>query len=147
MINLMNFASKMMNCVDALNICFNTIAILFLCDIDNIAYDHGLSEHVRMRVEERGRVDLGAAEAEALVRTKAVHVGLIVLLVPCVVWSEQLEVALFLPFLAFWLGGVSEAVAAGGGAAAVGKGVGKATGACLLGLVGFGILVVAALIN
>ena len=132
-----------MNFVDALNVCFSTVAVLFLYGIDNIADDHGLSEEARMRVEERGRVDLGAAEAAALVRTKAVHVGLIVLLVTCLVWSENIFVAVYLPLPAFWLGGVAEAVGAGGGAAAMCKGVGKATGALVLGLVGFFILLAA----
>ena len=49
---------------------------------------------------------------------------------------------MFIPFLAFWLGGVAEAVATpGAGAAEKAKGVGKATGAFVLGLVGCVILV------
>ena len=126
---------------DALSVSMNAVAILFLCDIDNMAYDRGLGEEVRMRVEESGRVDLGEAEATALVLTKAVHVGLIVVLVPYLVWSEDLDTGLSLAFLAFWLGGVAGAVGAGGGAAAVCKGVRKATEAGLLGFVAFFMLV------
>ena len=62
----------------ALSVCFNAIALLFLCDIDNIAFVLGLSERVRARVEDAGRVELSEVEAAALVRTKSVHVGLIV---------------------------------------------------------------------
>ena len=94
---------------DALSICFNTIAILFLtevtcsnCDasnsnlcrsclksvpqIDNAAYAVGLSERVRTRVEKFGRVELQDAEAMALVWGKAVHVALLVVAVPAAVW-------------------------------------------------------------
>ena len=127
---------------DALSVCFNTLAILFLCDIDNIAYDHGLSGRVRTRVEERSRVDLSDQEAVALMTAKEVHISLIVLLVPFTVWCQNLNVATFLPFLAFWIGKIVEAIGKGGGAAAVGNGVCKATGDEALGLVGFGIMMV-----
>ena len=66
---------------DALSVCLNTVAILFLCDIDNIAFDLALGERVRARVEDAGRVELDDAELSALARTKAVHVVLIVLVV------------------------------------------------------------------
>ena len=46
-------------------------------------------------------------------------------------------VALLLPFVVFWIGKVVEVIVSGGGAAAVAKGTCKATGACLIGLVGF----------
>eukprot|EP01051_Picozoa_sp_SAG22_P005841 SAG22_NODE_360_length_11744_cov_37.781623_13_plen_132_part_00 len=57
-------------------------AILFLCEVDNIGYEVGLSERLRSRVERHGRLEIGDAEADALVRTKAVHV--VVLVVACV---------------------------------------------------------------
>ena len=119
---------------DALSVCLNTVAILFLCDIDNIAFDLALGERVRARVEDAGRVELGDAEASALARTKAVHVALIVLSVCSVMvvglWS------FFLSFLAFLLGGVVEAVVPGAGAAETAKRVGKVLGAWRLGLAG-----------
>ena len=85
---------------DALSVCLNTVAILFLCDIDNIFFDLVLGERVPARVEDAGRVELDDAEASALARTKAVHVALLVLAVLGVVWSGDLgggEVALLLP--------------------------------------------------
>jgi hypothetical protein len=108
----------------------------------------GLSERVRTRVEEFGRVKLRDTEAAALVRSKAVHVVVLVATVLTVVWSGADSgrttngLATFLiPFLAFWLAGVAEAVATpGAGAAEKIKGVGKATGAAVLGVVGFVIL-------
>ena len=63
---------------DALSVCFNTVAMLFLCEIDNICFRVGLSERVRSRVESVGKVELGDAEAAALARSKLVHVSVIV---------------------------------------------------------------------
>ena len=74
---------------DALSVCLNTVAILFLCDIDNIVFDLALGERVRARVEGAGRVELGSAEAAALTRTKAVHVALIVLAVLAGLWPSH----------------------------------------------------------
>jgi hypothetical protein len=113
--------------------------------IDNVAYAVGLSERVRTRVEEFGRVELRGAEAAALVRSKVVHVVLLVVAVPTAVWSDSILIAWFLSFLAFWLGGVAEVVATpGAGATEKVKGIGKATGAALLGVVSFYILVLVA---
>jgi hypothetical protein len=107
--------------------------------IDNAAYAVGLSERVRTRVEEFGRVELRDAEAAVLVRSRAVHVVLIVVVVPAsIIWSGNGFGAGMFPYLAFWLGGVVEAVVKpGAGAAEKVKGVAKATGAALLGLVCF----------
>jgi hypothetical protein len=105
--------------------------------IDNTAYTVGLSERVRTRVEEFGRVKLRDTEAVALVRSKAVHVVLLVVVVPAAVWSGDGSVAIFGPFLAFWLASVAEAVATpDAGAAEKVKGVAEATAASALGLVG-----------
>jgi hypothetical protein len=101
----------------------------------------GLSERVRARVEEFGRVELRGAEVAALVRSKAVHMALLVGAVLAAVWLANSNVAVLIAFLAFWLGGVAEVVATpGAGAAEKAMGVGKATGAAALGLVGFAIL-------
>ena len=79
--------------------------------IDNAAYAVGLSERVRTRVEQFGRVQLRDTEAAALVQSKAVHVVLLVVVVLVGVWSGNFFVAGMIPYLAFWLGGVAEAVA------------------------------------
>ena len=113
--------------------------------IDNAAYAVGLSERVRTRVEEFGRVELRDAEAAALVRSKAVHVALLAGAMLAGVWSVDFDAASMNAFLAFWLGGVAEAVATpGAGAAEKVKGFGKATGAAVLGFVSFGVLMVVA---
>ena len=134
---------------DALSVSLNSVAVLFLCEVDNIAYTILLSERVRMRVEEHGRAKLGDAEAEALTRSKAVHVALIMVAVVAAVRSAESEMGFNLSFLAFGCAGVVAAVgdAVRGGRATAGalcKGVAKAIGAWLLGLVGFLVLVLAA---
>jgi hypothetical protein len=108
--------------------------------IDNAAYVVGLSERVRTRVEEFGRVELQDTEWAALVRSKAVHMVVLVATVPASMWWGGTIVFLG-PFFAFWLGGVAEAIATpGAGAAEKIKGVGKATAAVVLGVVGLGTL-------
>jgi hypothetical protein len=98
----------------------------------------GLSERVRTRVEEFGRVELQDTEVVALVWSKALHMVLIVVTVPAAVLLGDPLLPVLGPFLLFWLGGVAEAVATpGAGAAEKIKGVGKATGAAVLGFVFF----------
>ena len=43
---------------DALSVCLNTIAVLFLYDIDNIAFSQLLPERLRSRIERDGKVQL-----------------------------------------------------------------------------------------
>ncbi len=64
---------------DALSICMNSVAVLFLCEIDNLAFTFGLGEHMRSRVEEAGRVILNDVEAKHMVVMKELHVTLLVL--------------------------------------------------------------------
>eukprot|EP01047_Picozoa_sp_COSAG01_P013813 COSAG01_NODE_659_length_14436_cov_15.108112_3_plen_393_part_00 len=66
---------------DALNICFNTIAILFLADVDNISYQLGLSEDLRGRMERDGHMLLKPAEKIAMARTKKANVCAVMLCV------------------------------------------------------------------
>ena len=129
---------------DALSVCFNTVAVLFLCEIDNLLYAILLPERERARVEVEGRVELGEAEAAALMRSKAVHVAVLVAAVPCAVvggGSGNDFVVFFLPPLAFGLAGVTEAVLGSVSAGEACKEVGKVTGRWLLGFIGFNVLV------
>jgi hypothetical protein len=112
-----------------------------------VAYAVGLSERVRTRVEEFGRVELRDAEAAVLVRSKAVHMALIVAAVLAAVWSATGAAAVVIVFDAFLLGGVAEAVATPGAEAGEkAKGIGKAMGAAMLGGIGFMILFVGVVI-
>ena len=82
-------------------------------------------------------MELEDAEASALAHTKAVHVALLVVIVPGAVWFGSFHNALFPPFLVFLLGGVAESFVPGASAAQTAKRVGKALGAWLLGFLGF----------
>jgi hypothetical protein len=55
----------------AMLICFNTIAILFITEIDNMSYHLGLGERAKERVDTHGHVVLTDEEAKALLVTKA----------------------------------------------------------------------------
>ena len=123
---------------DALSVCFNTVAVLFLCEIDNLLYAILLPERERARVEVEGRVELGEAEAAALMRSKAVHVVVLVVVVPCAVAYGGSVGSV--GSLAFWVAGVTEAVLGSAGAGEACKEVGKVTGRWLLGFVGFFVL-------
>eukprot|EP01051_Picozoa_sp_SAG22_P014419 SAG22_NODE_1748_length_3664_cov_10.806171_4_plen_232_part_00 len=63
---------------DALNICFNTVALMFMLEIDSTMFHYGLDENTRARVESAGKIELDRAEAQALSYTKALHVVLVV---------------------------------------------------------------------
>ena len=125
---------------DALSVCFNTVAVLFLCEIDNLLYAILLPERERARVEVEGRLELSESEAVALMRSKAVHVVLLVIAVPCAVLVGV--DATLLPLLAFWVAGVTEAVLGGASVGEACKEVGKTTGRWLLESVGCVVLYV-----
>jgi hypothetical protein len=59
---------------DALSVCFNTVAIIFLVEIDNISYHVGLGELQKARVESVGRVVLSDTEAKNLAWLKVMYV-------------------------------------------------------------------------
>eukprot|EP01046_Picozoa_sp_COSAG06_P000246 COSAG06_NODE_7_length_38054_cov_37.302569_8_plen_470_part_00 len=131
---------------DALSVCLNTVAILFMCDIDNIFFDLVLGERVRVRVEDAGRVELGVAEALALARTKLVHVALLMLTVCSLIWlpeGEEHVAMLQIPWGAFLLGGMLDAfVVPGASAAETAKRAGKVLVTSLLGLCAIVVLII-----
>lgn len=91
----------------------STLAILFMCEVDNVAYTIGLSERVRTRYEQRGRVELTTTEATAMVRSKVAHVSLIVFAVLLTVESTSFiggeNPLIASTLLVFLLGGMVEA--------------------------------------
>ena len=58
----------------ALNICFNTLAVLFITEVDNLSYTFGLGERAKERVDTYGHVVLDDYEARQLSVTKALCV-------------------------------------------------------------------------
>lgn len=87
-------------------------AILFLCEVDNIAFALGVSERVRRRVETAGRVDLSDDEADAMAHMKVVHIVLIMVFVPASLLVAHVTASFGGCWVAMgpvWLGGVVEA--------------------------------------
>ena len=125
---------------DALSVCLNTVAVLFMCEIDNVAYSVGLSERVKTRIEQFGRVELGADEVARLVWSKATHVGLIVLAVLASVSSRSYGLTFAFSYFAFWIGAVVEAVGPGCLKEGTAATVAQTTGSCLLGIVMFALM-------
>ena len=81
-----------------------------MCEIDNIAWNVGVSEGVRSRVEDRGRVEMTAAEQVSLVRTKMVHVTLLIVFVVASVWRQSFSRAAIGAFVLFLFGAFAEVV-------------------------------------
>ena len=121
---------------DALSVCFNTIALLFLCEIDNVAFALGLSSRVRTRLQEVGRIELSAREEARLERSKAAHGCVLVSVMLAGVWLKWSK-GFPVIFAAFWLGGVVEAASVGSWQQFV-----KATASSLLGLASFIVVMV-----
>jgi len=101
---------------DTLSVCFNTIALLFMCEIDNLAYAILLSESMRARVELEGRMEIGDSQRTSLMRSKVAHVASLIVAVPSAVafassgTEEILSSAWMLPRAAFLVAGAVEAV-------------------------------------
>ena len=70
---------------DALSACFNVINVLFLSEIDNVAFWLGIDERDRSRVEAEARVELDDTQAAAMKRTKLVHISLVLVIFPLTV--------------------------------------------------------------
>ena len=66
---------------NALNICFNTIAVAFLAEIDQLAYHFALNEALRERVEARTRVKLSDKHIQSFVDMRTAHVPMVMLFI------------------------------------------------------------------
>lgn len=116
-----------------------TQAVLFLCEIDNVAYRFALGERVRSRVETAGRLELTDDEKTALVRTKQFHLPTVAVYLTVAVKLAH-PAAAFLVFPIFWLGGVAEAFVPTSSRVEISKQVLKATMAFCLGFLTFSLL-------
>ena len=131
---------------DALSACTNAVAMLFMCEIDNIAYAVGLSESARARVEAVGRVELGEKERGALARLKSSHTVLVVAAVMAGVLTRTAMGAAQIPItvLSFLVGGVLEAATTattgdGGDGKAAAVAVATTVASSFAGVLGFGL--------
>jgi hypothetical protein len=134
---------------DALSVCFNTVAVLFLCEIDSVIYA-GLPRRFKARMESVGRHQLSDEEADAMVNSQAVHVCAFVctLLLTVTTRMGSAPLMLLTPTSAFFIGGAFEGFQ---NAASPAQGLcsaAKAFGLSLLGLcTWFGIMYTVALYN
>ena len=82
----------------------NTVALLFLTEIDNLAYALGLSEQARKRMEVKGRVELGEEATALLLRSKIAHMVAIVAGIGWLVVSRNIDDIVWYVFS--WLAGL-----------------------------------------
>jgi hypothetical protein len=133
---------------DALTACFNSLAILFMTEIDNTAYLFGLGERARARVESMGRVELSKAEVEAMARTKLVHLVLVVAV--CLVsvkgsGSSDVMMAfvfMFCPFAVLWAGAAAEALSEPSDSTDTTKRASTLAVKAMVGVLGFGLVLI-----
>ena len=71
------------------DICLNTVAVLFLVEIDNLAFNFGLGEVSRMEAEEHGRVSLGTRDLRSIDVIKALCIIMIPLTILVLVASTS----------------------------------------------------------
>ena len=64
-------------------VCLNTVAVLFLLEVDNLAFLHGLGERTRMEAEQHS----GAHVTEDDLRTMGIVKSICVVLIPCSVFA------------------------------------------------------------
>ena len=64
-------------------VCLNTVAVLFLLEVDNLAFLHGLGERTRMEAEQHSR----ARVTEDDLRTMGIVKSICVVLIPCSVFG------------------------------------------------------------
>ena len=66
-------------------VCLNTVAVLFLLEVDNLAFLHGLGERTRMEAEQHAHS--GARVTEDDLRTMGIVKSICVVLIPCSVFA------------------------------------------------------------
>ena len=66
-------------------VCLNTVAVLFLLEVDNLAFLHGLGERTRMEAEQYSHA--GARVTEYDLRTMGIVKSICVVLIPCSVFA------------------------------------------------------------
>ena len=95
---------------DCLTVCFNTVAVLFLSDLDNNMYAYGLSESLKREVERRGRVTMSSSEASTLNLVKTLHMLMIMYVIMMGTYFKLGITSLGGPFITFGLGAAFEAM-------------------------------------
>ncbi len=79
-------------------ICLNTVAVLFLVEIDNLAFNFGLGEESRMEAEQHCRVSIGAQDSRSIDVIKALCIITIPLAILVLVHQpDYWDAALYAP--------------------------------------------------
>lgn len=73
---------------DAMRICFNTVAVVFLCELDDNFYAVTVSDEAKGRIAKSSRalLRLSGAEQDALHQSKKVLVGSVTFCMPLALW-------------------------------------------------------------
>eukprot|EP01048_Picozoa_sp_COSAG05_P007034 COSAG05_NODE_482_length_9373_cov_198.471318_2_plen_372_part_00 len=99
---------------DSLSVLVHSVAILFILEIDNLAYSLGLAEFARAQMEKEGRVQLAQTEADGLAWSKMAHVFMVGVMLPFTVVNaadgESGSQILMIPLCGFVAVGIMEAL-------------------------------------
>lgn len=101
----------------SLDVAFNTIAILFLTEVDNITYHLALSERAKQRVDEAGHVQLTDADEKKLSRTKPCCIAIILAGITLAIFKRSMATCFFYGFFIAWLCKASEVLSMQGSSA------------------------------
>lgn len=98
---------------DALSICFNGLAVLFLLEIDDILFAHFMPSSARAEILRTGRPTIGEAEAYLLAVTKPLHTVVVAFVIVSQIviagLTRRWQHGMPMMFGAFWLCGLVEA--------------------------------------
>ena len=98
---------------DALSICFNGLAVLFLLEIDDILFAHFMPSSARAEILRTGRPIIGEAEANLLAVTKPLHAVVVAFVIVSQILiaglTSRWQHGMPMMFGAFWLCGLAEA--------------------------------------
>ena len=92
----------------ALAVCFNTIAVLFITEVDNMSYHLALGEREKERVDAHGHIVLTDEEAQRISRTKLLCISVTMLYTLVFTWSAAVVLAKGWAFAAVLLFKLSE---------------------------------------
>ncbi len=98
----------------SLDICFNTLAVLFLLDADNLVFAQFLGEETRATVAAAGQIELSPGDVRLVSVTRQVHAALIPVAIILAVWSapylarRDMQLAGIIPLVPFIIGFVAE---------------------------------------
>jgi hypothetical protein len=90
---------------DAINVCLNAVAVLFLTDLDNAMFQYGLADNLREEVEKKGKVPVNADEQKTITILKGYYLFAVPLCVMTTVILSKYEEANGLNFMDVSLAG------------------------------------------